>query len=217
MGLRCNLDALDAEEDQKKADEMIEAREKGKEVAGTYGMAKPKAMSWILRHIVSGIKKTKSALIIISQTRDNISSVSFAKKTRSGGRALEFYCTHELWLAAGSPIEKKQMPIGVNTKIRITKNKLTGKRRKVSIPLYYSYGLDDIGASVDWLVTVGHWGKKGGKIDADDFDLLATKKKLIRFIESEEGRKSDLDSIVAEVWEEMEKSFLPNRKPKYRE
>lgn len=209
-----SLDALDAEEDQKKADEMIKARETGREISGTYGMAKPKAMSWILRHVVSGIKKTKSALIIISQTRDNISPISFAKKTRSGGRALEFYCTHELWLAVSKTIKKKDLPIGVFAKIKVTKNKLTGKSRQIEIPLYYSYGLDDIGASVNWLVQVGHWKKKGNKIDATELGLLAGQRRLIGEIESKDYMK-ELSSVVAKVWEERESSLSLDRKPKY--
>jgi hypothetical protein len=210
-----SLDALDSEEDRKKADDMIKARNSGKEITGTYGMAKSKAMSWILRHVVSGIKTMESVLIIISQTRDNISPVSFVRKTRAGGRALEFYCTHELWLAVGKTIEKKGLPIGVNTKIKITKNKLTGKKRTISMPLYYSYGLDDIGASIDWLISNGHWDKKGGKIDADDLGIFATKKKLIREIDSDIIKKRKLDSILAKAWKELEDSLLLNRKPKY--
>jgi len=138
-----SLDALDAEEDQKKAREILKARE------------------------------TESALIIISQTRDDINPMSFTKKTRSGGRALKFYCTHEIWLAVASTIKKKDLPVGVNVRVKISKNKLTGKMRQVEFPLYYSYGVDDIGASVDWMIKTKTWKKKGGKYEAPSLGLSA--------------------------------------------
>ena len=210
-----SLDALDALEDQKKAEEMIKARERGTETAGTYGMAKPKAMSWILRHIVGRIKRTKSALIIISQTRDNISPVSFAKKTRSGGRALKFYCTHEMWLAVAESIKKKGREVGIKTKIRITKNKLTGRREDgIVIPIYREYGVDDIGASIDFLVGEGFWKKKGRKIDAVDLNLTMTRDKLIRVIEAK-GLKPDLDKVVERSWKQLCDSLKLDRRPKY--
>jgi RecA/RadA recombinase len=48
-----SFDALDAKEDQKKMEEMVDALEKDKkDVAGTYGMAKAKASSSILRILI---------------------------------------------------------------------------------------------------------------------------------------------------------------------
>ena len=212
-----SLDALDTEEDQKKAEEMIKARQRGGSVTGTYGMAKPKAMSWILRHIVGRLKETKSALIIISQTRDNINPLSFSTKTRSGGRALKFYCTHELWLAVKSVIKKRDREVGIYVKIKVSKNKLTGKREdSLSIPLYRAYGVDDIGASVDFLVKEKHWKKKGLKIVAEELDLECSRKKLIREIERK-GLKEKLDKVVEKVWQEIEESLKLDRKPKYEE
>jgi len=210
-----SLDALDAEEDQKKAREILKARETGKDITGTYGMAKPKAMSWLLRQIVSKVKRTESALIIISQTRDNINPMSFTKKTRSGGRALKFYCTHEIWLAVASTIKKKDLPVGVNVRVKISKNKLTGKMRQVEFPLYYSYGVDDIGASVDWMIKTKTWKKKGGKYEAPGLGLSATKKGLIRAIEDDPNLKKRLDRELQETWDEIERSLDLGRKPKY--
>lgn len=168
-----------------------------------------------MRHIVGRIKRTKSALIIISQTRDNISPVSFAKKTRSGGRALKFYCTHEMWLAVAESIKKKGREVGIKTKIRITKNKLTGRREDgIVIPIYREYGVDDIGASIDFLVGEGFWKKKGRKIDAVDLNLTMTRDKLIRVIEAK-GLKPDLDKVVERSWKQLCDSLKLDRRPKY--
>ena len=67
-------------------EEAEKAREKGKEAAGSYGVAKAKQMSQMLRKIIRDIKKTNSTLVIISQVRENLNPAAFAKKYRAGTR-----------------------------------------------------------------------------------------------------------------------------------
>jgi RecA/RadA recombinase len=113
-----SFDALDAKEDQKKMEEMVDALEKDKkDVAGTYGMAKAKASSSILRNIISGLSKSKSVLFIVSQTRDNIDPRSFSKETRSGGRALKFYAHHEMWLKSTGELKRKIRLLGLKLRL----------------------------------------------------------------------------------------------------
>ena len=210
-----SFDALDAEADQKKAAEEHDARKKGKEVKGSYGMAKPKKIGEILRRICRKLKKTKSLLIIVSQTRDDINPMTFTKKTRSGGRALKFYATHEIWTAVAKKLTKKERMVGMVCKAKISKNKLTGKHREVEFPIYYEYGIDDIGSCIDFLVKEGKWGKSGTKIKTDNNALgTATREKLIKMIE-DKGLEPKLRKSVGKLWHEIEDGIKLNRKKKY--
>lgn len=211
-----SFDALNAEADEKKSVEMLKAREKGKDAAGSYGMAKAKKSSEILRQVVGRIKRTESLLQIISQTRDNIDPMSMQKKTRSGGKALKFYATHELWLANGGAIKKKERIVGVRCKVKISKNKLTGKVREVEFPIYYDYGIDNIGSCVDFLVKEKHWPGGGAKrIDPIGLDIDAgLRQKIISQIE-QQGLEDELAEIVGQVWHSIEDSLRLKRKPKY--
>lgn len=210
-----SFDALIAQQDRDKIEEMMNARRKGKETSGSYRMAKPKKASEILSDICNPLKKTKSILGVVSQTRDNIDPTSFQRQTRSGGRALKFYAHHEIWLAPFQPIKSKDKDIGNYVKAKISKNKVTGKRRIITFPIYNDYGIDDIRGCVQFLLREGVWKKNKQSIDAHHFGILSSEDKLVREIENR-GLESKLSKIVGRKWTEIEDSLKLNRKPRYR-
>lgn len=212
-----SFDALDSEEDKKKVEEMADAIEKGKEAKGTYGMAKAKAGSSILRNTTSKLSNSKSCLFVVSQVRDNVDPVSFQKEKRSGGRALKFYAAHEMWMRQIKAIKKKDTIIGNTVRVKITKNKLTGKAREVDFDIYYDYGIDDIGSCIDYLIKQGRWSGGGAKkVDhKGDFDFpVCLRQKFIRSIEENELQEK-LRNLVGIEWTNFENSLKLNRKSKY--
>lgn len=181
---------------------------------GTYGMEKPKLSGIILRKICGKIHDTGSAVFVISQTRDNI-GVSFGnKKTRSGGKALKFYSTHEMWLAVEAHIKRKDRDVGVNVKCKISKNKVTGKLRTIGFPLLYDYGIDDIQSMIDWLMDEKVWTKEGRKINTDGFIEPMTLDNLIQNI-IDNNLENKLKEIVANKWFDIEESISTKRPSKY--
>ena len=183
---------------------------------GTYGGKKPKLISEILRKVTQKISNTNSLLFIISQTRDNI-GVSFGdKKTRSGGKALRFFSTHEIWMAVESHIKRKERDVGINALVKVKKNKLTGKLRTVSFPIYYDYGVDDVVSCIDFLLEEKRWHKDKTKIiTKDDFEDVSMPN-LIDLIESSEENRKKLIEVTAETWREIEESITTDRPSKYR-
>lgn len=210
-----SFDALTSKEEANKVDETLKAHIKGTKTAGSYNMDKPKIASQILRSIKSSIKSTKSLLVIISQTRDNI-GMGFEKKTRSGGRALKFYSSHEIWLAMTGKIKRKGRIIGNEVRAKVTKNKITGKLRVVDFPVYYDYGVDSISSEISFLIEEEHWEakNKGAKIIAPEFEFEGTRQALIKKIEGE-GLESRLTEIVSLVWMRIEEDLKLRRKSKY--
>lgn len=206
-----SLDALTSEDEQKRADEY--ADEKSNK-SGSFKTEKPRMISEILRVIVKKIKLTNSFVLIISQTRDNIGfGAMFTPKTRSGGKALKFYCSHEIWLALGKKVKKLDREIGASVFAKVSKNKITGKRRDVIFPVYYDYGVDSIGSCVDFLIEEKHW--KGTKdINAVEFDVSLPKEKLIKHIEEKKLQKKLLE-ITQGVWTEIENKLKLDRESKY--
>ncbi len=214
-----SFDALTTDEELKHASELQKAHDAGKEGKGTYGMEKAKQASILLRLIAADIKRTKSLVIIISQTRDNIDPMSFQRKTRAGGKALTFYVAVEAWLAVAqklsTKINDKNRNIGVISRIKISKNKFNGKVREVDVPIFYDYGCDDISACIDFLISEGHWSKNAnGGIVADEFKVVSTRTKLIALIE-EKGLTDRLHAITQKVWLSIEEKLKLDRKPKY--
>lgn len=209
-----SFDALTSVEELGRAEESAKATREGKDLKGSYRMEKPKLTSELLRQIKARIKESNSFLLIISQTRDNIDPRSFEKKTRSGGKALRFYSSHEVWMALAGKIKAKDRVIGSNVKVKVSKNKLTGKQREVQFPIYYDYGSDDLGSCIDFLVGEDYWKKKGDKILAEDIGLDATRKKLIVDIE-DRALMLPLYQTVQKCWSQIEDSLKLDRKPKY--
>lgn len=212
-------DSLSSEAEQDKFEETKEAHRKGKAVSGSYGDGKAKKNSSGLRQLISRLEKTKSILVIISQTRDNIGfGAQFNPKTRSGGNALTFYATIQMWSSVREEIKKtikgKPRQIGIRSKIQIKRSRFSGRAVSVEIPIYWSSGIDDTGSCVDFLIDEGHWKENKGKVDASEFEYSGSIEGLVQKIESE-NRNKDLRMLVGEVWREIEEACQVQRKSRY--
>lgn len=209
-----SFDALSSDEEVKRVGEAMKAYDDGKESKGTYAMEKAKIGGRALAMIVRKLKKTKSIVIIISQTRDNIDPMSFQKKTRSGGKALKFYASHEIWMACGKKIKSKERTIGVDAVVKVTKNKITGKVRDVQFPVFYDYGIDDIGSCIDFMVKEKFWDKTGLTITAAGLDIVGTRAKLIEQIEAQHLERK-MKRALSKAWLQIEDSLKLNRRSRY--
>ena len=214
-----SMDSLSSESEADKFDKTKKAYREGKETTGSYGDGKAKVNSGMLRRVIGKpLLDSGSILIIINQTRDNIGALPFqSKKTRSGGHALDFYACLEMWSSVVGRIAKtvrnKKRQLGINCKIQIKKNRITGRERAVIIPIYHSFGIDDIGSCVDYLVDEEYW-KKGKEIKAKGLGIKGSRDKLIRIIEHQ-GLERDLRELVGDVWNEIEDACVVKRKKRY--
>lgn len=210
-----SMDSLDEISEKEHYEANRKARRNGKEETGSYGTKKAKVIGEMLRDIIPKLRKTGSILLIISQTRDNINPVSFAKKTRSGGKALKFYATHEVWLANAGQIKRKEQIIGYYTNAKVTKNKLTGKHRVVKFPIFYDYGIDSLRGSIEFCVETGYWTKKKQTVVAEELGIESTLTKMIAVIE-EDSLEEELAEAVQNAWDTREDDLKINRKSKYK-
>lgn len=212
-----SMDSLTSRQEGEKFEEVKEAVRKGRQVSGSYGDGKAKINSANLRRVLGGLRSTGSILLVLNQTRDNL-GFGFEKKTRSGGHALRFYACIEIWSSVHSKITKtvrgKKRQLGIYSKVQIKKNRITGRERTVTIPIYHSYGIDDIGSCIDYLVEEGYWKGKGSKIQASEFDFVGSREKLVELIEEREA-EMDLRCLVGDVWRDVEKECELKRKKRY--
>lgn len=196
-------------------------KEKGEDEdpAGSFGDGKAKMHSQDLRRSMKGLRKTGSILIIISQTRDSLARFG-DKKTRSGGKALRFYATVEVWLSPVEQIKKnvhgKERKVGTRIKAETKKNRITGKLGEVEIDIFPSFGIDDIGNCVDYLVEEKFWLMTGQKIDAKGLleGAPVTRDKLIRVIERQ-GLEDKVRELCGRCWSEIDAASSLKRKNRY--
>ena len=217
-----SMDALSTKYEGEKFAEKKKAWEEEKKPKGDYGDGKAKINSTWIRSVVPRLRDTGSILVILSQTRDNINASMFeSSSTHAGGRSLKFYAAWQLWSSLGKAITKqvkgKNRQLGIVSRIAIKKNRLTGRETTgdtvVQVPIYHSFGIDDIGSCVDYLVEEGHWAGSGN-VHAAEFDFKGRRERLIRMIEEDEA-ELELKSIVKKVWTEIQQACIVDRKNRY--
>ncbi len=222
-------DALAPWADILKMDADKAARRKSKtgeaEVAGSMGMGRAKLNSTSLRVVHNALKMAGSLLFVIKQTRDAVGFGSqFHPKTKSGGNAITFYSTVELWFSIKGEIHRtvngKPRIIGDRIRCRVEKNRLNGRDRTVDLLFYPTVGFDDVGSICLFLVEEGHWegkaerGKEISSVTAPEFKHEGKMETLVEKIEAE-GREGELRLIVKDVWDDLERRCSVSRKPRY--
>lgn len=232
-------DALGSKAAKEKFLEQKKAFETNRESTGSYGDGKAKYHSEHIREVISSVRRRKSILFIIGQTRDNL-GMGFDKKTRSGGKALRFYANFEIWTSVKDKIKKRvngiPRTVGVNILAEVRKNRVTGKigkDRAITIPIYYGYGMDDIGSCVDFLISEDYWpqvrrkktesedgdtteGKRNKKVvyDAKELMVEGTREQIIAHVEQED-LESKVRELAAKLWSQIEEACAPKRKMRY--
>ncbi len=215
-----SMDAVDSEADEEKYEEQRDNFNKGRKTeTGSFGTAKARANSSGLRRATIKSEKTQSILIIVSQTRDNIGfGAQFNPKTVSGGKALKFYSHIQLWMASTGDIKAtrkgKMRKLGINTQVKVEKNRYTGQKHTVGFPIKWNHGLDDITSLINWMVEEGIWKKGTGGIDAKELGLKGSADGIVAQIE-EKGLEKELRLAVTEAWEDIIESCNTGRKKRY--
>lgn len=216
-----SMDALRPEAEEAAFAEAKKARRTGKEVKGSFGMAKAKANSQNLRTAVNKMRDTGSILVIICQTRDNTGpGALYNPRTRSGGHALEFYARLVVWTKNLAQVKKslssrdKEVIVGGTTEAKVTKNSISGWKGRVTFDFLRDVGIDDVGGMVDYLVDWKHWAKENGKISATELGVSLRRDALIRHIEDKD-KEEELREVVAATWAEVEEESRTHRKRRY--
>lgn len=201
------LDSLDALSDDAEMERDIDD--------ASYGGTKPKKMGELFRRLIAEMDEANVLLLVISQLKDKIGVMFGEKQTRSGGRALDYYSSHIVWLAEIGKIYKTiggiKRAIGVNVKARVKKNKVGLPFRDCEYPILFGYGVDDLTANVEWLLTLKH----GEKLLRDELDMsksgydVRINKLRDRGGQEVRDMRAKLRALVIQEWQKVETSFLP--------
>jgi RecA/RadA recombinase len=178
---------------------------------------KAKTNSQELRKLLQPLAATKSILVLVSQAHVDMKSM-FGGDLAAGGRAPEFYSTTEVWLRKAKTLftvhKGKKYPTGHIIRARVQKNRLSGLDRTVYFPFDPRYGIDDIGANIDFLVSSKYWNKESKQINAVEFDIIGSKLEVTQKIEKE-GAEKELQVLTGKVWRSIEEACTVERKPRY--
>lgn len=195
-------------------DSLSDKAEQERDISDTsYGGSKPKKLGELFRRLTQEVEKSRCALIIISQIRDKLNVTFGETKTRSGGRALDFYASQVIWLAEVEKlkrtVEKVDRIIGIKVRANVKKNKIGLPFRQCTFPLLFGYGIDDLAAAVEWLIEV----HRDERLKEAGLSVAGYKVRLnhLRDRGGQEVRelRAQLSAIVNEEWARIETNFLP--------
>lgn len=195
------LDSLDSLTDR--------AEKKRKVDQASYGQDKAKQVGKLFRVLVRELEKASIAVVVVSQLRENIGVMFGEKKRRSGGKAMDFYASHCLWLRRKEVVAAKtgkvERPTGIIVEAFLKKNKLGLPLRKADYLYRFGWGVDDVLTSLRWLESASLLKETLGVADTAVF--LKTYQKLDR--DSQRQARDDLSSVVKESWARIDEALLP--------
>lgn len=218
-----SLDGLPAEMELVRARKQRKAIEDGKSLeneTGSFNQEKQRFLSGFFKEISKTIRDKNVLLIIISQVRHNIGVMFGEKYTRSGGKALDHYCSQIIWLAEADKhkiIEKGcEVITGITIKAHVKKNKSGKPFRKCFIDILFDYGIDNIPTNLRFLLNLytdsGKWVKnKIVKFNDVEFKNINV---AVSYIE-ENNLQVELVKQTKAKWKAIEDAVQPERKAKY--
>jgi RecA/RadA recombinase len=199
------LDSLDALSDR---------GEKDRDIAeGSYNLTKQKKLSELFRRKIQELEASNVCLIIISQIRDKIGVTFGETKMRTGGKSMDFYASQVVWLSEVQKlkrtIDKVDRVTGIQVRAKCKKNKIGLPFRECDFPLLFGFGIDDMTANVEWLLSVGkeHRLKELG-ISKAGYKIRIGNLRNNGGVEAVAFR-DQLDKIVDDEWCAIETTFLP--------
>ena len=226
-------DALTSKEESGKFKDISSAIEKAKgdtekALAGLSGQmadGKAKKHSQLLRKLVTMLEANGSILVILGQTRDDLTGYAKDGLVWSGGRALKFYSHIMLHMAVGERMSRTvngtKREMGIVSKTKVIKNRQTGKRSEAKCPIYYTHGFDDVGAMIDFMVDEKVWAvtKGTGVIRTGNFsrqDLPDGKREtLVKRVDESETLYDALVDLCQTTWDAVETKLAVTRKNRY--
>ena len=178
---------------------------------------KAKQMGKLFRMCSSAVGRVNMCLMIISQTRDRI-NVTFGgpKKTRSGGRALDFYASQVLWLSHRDKVDESRSGtkrvVGIHVRAQMQKSKIALPYRECDFTIRFGQGVDSVASSLDWLENV-----KRLEDVTDGASRRVYVNRLSKMSDADYWvETARVDKEVVRLWREIESDFLGTARPKYR-
>jgi recombination protein RecA len=195
------------------ADALSDDAEMGRNIGdATYGTGKAKAFSELFRRCIADIERARCSLLIISQIRDKIGVTFGETKTRSGGRALDFYASQVVWLSEIKKEERQvsgvKRVVGVKVLAANKKNKMGLPFRRAEFNILFNYGIDDEMSMIDWLEK----NKLGGvrlPRAITSYEKLVEDARAARDRDALHVLASELRVGVRERWNEIEDALRP--------
>lgn len=182
----------------------------------SYSLERAKQIGKLLRLCNSEVAKARMCLIVVSQTRDKINAAMFGKKkTRSGGRALDFFASQCLWLSHLDTINSSRGDIkratGIRIRAKCEKNKISLPLRTCEFTITFGHGIDSLASSLDFLEDAKRLN------EVTPLKRSAYNRSVSELDDDAYWQETErVNTIVKDVWREIDQLMLEGVRQKYR-
>jgi recombination protein RecA len=118
-------------------------------------------MSQALRKLTAITSRTNATVIFTNQIRMKIGVMFGSPETTTGGNALKFYASVRLDIRKINTIKEKDDVIGVQTRVKVVKNKVSPPYKQAEFDIMYNQGISKVGEIVDYGVQFNLIEKSG--------------------------------------------------------
>ena len=199
------LDSLDALSSKEETKAGMDAK---------YNLTKQKQLSLLFRLRCKDLRKKNCALLIISQLRENVNPMAYERFKRSGGKALDYFATHIIWLSVKAKkttvVNQVKRVTGIVVGVKCKKNKVAVPHRECEILIRFGYGIDDLVSNVTWLDTTN----KPALLNLNLGKQVSGIVKMIRKSEPQQRKEYEekIKSLVLSEWKQLEAAFQAKEK-----
>ena len=195
----------------------FDALEAGSELKREFGDRQPGAKaslsSEFYRTHIADIHAARCHLLIVSQVRESIGVMFGESKTRSGGKAHDFFASQIVWLATSRQIKAKaagvERVVGTHSIFNVKKNKVGKPFARAPLVIGYSYGVDDEMSNLEWLQEnkLGAVGRL--TLPIGEYAAAITEVRRARDFETLLRMRQELSNAVKARWQEIDDALAP--------
>lgn len=185
-----------------------------------YGMRRAKEFSEQCRLTCRELTRKNLLMVCSNQIRQNIDAGPYGQRYKSpGGEAIGFYSSLRLRLSSGQKIKDKKRVAGkeitrisgIATEVEVFKSSVWKPHRTAPLYIMFDYGIDDIRANLKFIRT----SRNTNMYMIGDNKLSNSIDEAIQIVE-EDNLENTLKNETIALWEEIERKFEHQRKPKER-
>lgn len=157
--------------------------------------AHARLMSKGLRMIQNSISKHNVCVIFINQMREKVGIMFGNPEVTTGGRALKFFSSIRMEVRKSELIKDGNEPVGITTKVTITKNKIGIPLKVAYVDIFFGKGFDYTNEIVNFAINYNIIKKNGSWFSYNDkkiaqgknqtLDILSNDKELFDQIKNE--------------------------------
>lgn len=120
-----------------------------------------KLMSQTARKITEACKKTNTTVLFLNQIRHKIGVFFGSPEFTSGGNALKYYASQRIDIRKKDTLESNKQFVGIQSKVKIVKNKVAPPFKVVMIDIKFGEGIDRGASQLDAYLEDGIMAKSG--------------------------------------------------------